>query len=201
MKTTTIKHTSVIFFIAICCSLILPHYETITDGILNNSISFISQFPNPDPSGFFGGGYYTTFNGFGSLNTIINVVISFFITIMLYKEKLSRRILLYLSILMIVLHLLSILDIIIAPFLLNESDTLKIGFYTVRLLELVLLYFAFVQVKELQIRNTESSVLADDQINKLEIWINKLAITSAKQKGARTHVLKAPHCLAPNRYG
>ena len=80
MKKSSIKLVSVIIFIVICCSLFLPQYEALTDGMSDDSISFMSQYPNPDQSGgFFGGGYYTTLNGFGSFNTILNVIFSFFI--------------------------------------------------------------------------------------------------------------------------
>jgi hypothetical protein len=163
MKKSYIKLVSVIIFIAICCSLFLPQYEALTDGMSGDSFSFMSQYPNPDQSGgFFGGGYYATFNGFGSLSAILNVVIAFFITIMLFIERSSRMMLLSLFILMIILHLLSLLDIIIAPFLLYEPDTLKIGFYAVRLLELALFYFAFIELKKLHKTKIKSSDLIDD---------------------------------------
>lgn len=150
MKKPFIKLVSVIIFITICCSLFLPQYETLTDGMLDDSFSFVSQYPNPDQSGgFFGGGYYTTFNGFGSFNTILNVIISFFIIIMILIKRLSRKILLSLFMLMIVLHLLSLLELIIASYLLNEPDALKIGFYILRIMEVALFYFAFVNYKQL----------------------------------------------------
>ncbi|MBR9859584.1 hypothetical protein GYB22_02310 [bacterium] len=156
MKKSFIKLVSVMIFVAICCSLFLPQYEVLTDGMLGDSLSFISQCPNPDQSGgLFGGGYYSTFNGFGSLNTILTVVISFLITIMLFNERLSKRLLLSLFFLMIILHVLSLLKIIIAPFGLQEPDTLKIGFYAVRLLELVLFYFAFIELKRIPKINIE----------------------------------------------
>lgn len=152
-----------LLFIATCCSLFLPQYETLTDGMLSNSFSYMSQYPNPNPSGgFSGGGYYATFNGFGSLNAILNVVIALFITIMLFFERSSRMMLISLFILMITLHLLSLLDIIIAPFLLNEPDTLKIGFYALRLLELTLFYLAFIELKKLRKSKIKSSDLIDD---------------------------------------
>jgi hypothetical protein len=54
------------------------------------------------------------------------------------------------------------LEILIAPFLLNEPDTLKIGFYTVRLLELALFYFAFIELKQLHKTKIERLDLIDD---------------------------------------
>lgn len=163
MNKSSIKIVSVIIFIAICCCLFLPQYETLTDGMSDDSISFISQYPNPDQSGgFFGGGHYTTFNGLGSLSTILNVVISFLVTFMLFIERSSRKILLSLFVLMIILHLSSLLAIIIAPFLLNEPKTLKIGFYAVGLLELALFYLALVMLNHLHKTKIERSDLIDD---------------------------------------
>lgn len=131
--------------------------------MLDDSFSFISQYPSPDQSGgFFGGGYYATFNGFGSINTILTVIISFFITIMILNERLSRKLLVSLIIFMIILYLLSLFEVIMAPFLLSEPDRLKIGFYTVRILEMALFYFAFVELKQLRKTKIESADLIDD---------------------------------------
>ena len=58
MEKSSIKLVSILFFIIICSSLFLPQYETLTDGMLDDLFSFMSQYPNPDQSGgFFGGGY------------------------------------------------------------------------------------------------------------------------------------------------
>lgn len=163
MKKFSNKNLGVIIFILMCCSLFLPQYETLTDGMMDDSFSFMSEYPNPDQSGgFFGGGYYTTFNGFGSLSAIFNIVISFSIIILLFNERLSKKKLLFLFILMIISLILSVLDIIIAPVLLNEPDVLKIGFYTVRLLEMVLFYIAFVELKQLHKIKVKSLDLIDD---------------------------------------
>lgn len=163
MKKSSIKILSVIIFTIICCSLFLPQYETLTDGMMDDSFSFMSEFPNPDQSGgFSGGGYYTTFNGFGSLSAMLNIMISCSITIMLLIERLSRKILLFLFIFMIISLLLSFLDIVNAPALLSEPDTLKIGFYTVRLLEMVLFYLAFIEFKQLHKTKIERADLLDD---------------------------------------
>jgi|SRR5690554_386061 len=168
MKKSFIKILGITIFIIICCSLFLPQYETLTDGMMDDSFSFMSQYPNPDQSGgFSGGGYYTTFNGFGSTSAILNIVVSFFITIMLVNERLSRKILLFLFILMLMTLLLSLLDIVIAPAFLNESDRLKIGFYVLRISELALFYIAYVEFKRLHKTKIERSDLIDDfqQIN------------------------------------
>lgn len=163
MKKSSIKLLSVITFIAICCSLFLPQYETLTDGMLDDSFSFMSQYPNPDQSGgLFGGGFYTTFNGFGSFNTILNVLFSFFIMIMILNDRISREILLSVFILMIILHLLSLAEIIIAPYLLREPDTLKIGFYIIRIMEMTLFYFAFVYVIQLHKTKIKRTDLIND---------------------------------------
>lgn len=163
MKKSFVKILSVIIFIIICCSLFLPQYETLTDGMMDDSFSFMSEYPNPDQSGgFFGGGHYTTFNGFGSLSAIFNIVISFFITIMLLNKTISRKILLVLFILMIISLLLSLLDVVIAPALLSEPDTFKIGFYIVRLLELILFYLAYAKYKQQNTTKVERANLLDD---------------------------------------
>ncbi|TSJ46526.1 hypothetical protein [Fluviicola chungangensis] len=163
MKKSFIKILSITIFIFICCSLFLPQYETLTDGMMDDSFSFMSEYPNPDQSGgFFGGGYYTTFNGFGSTSAILNTVVSFFITIMLLNGRLSRKVLLFLFILMMITLLLSLLDIVIAPTFLNESDKLKIGFYALRVLELALFYFAYAELKRLHKTKIERSDLIDN---------------------------------------
>ena len=163
MEKSSIKLVSILFFIIICSSLFLPQYETLTDGMLDDLFSFMSQYPNPDQSGgFFGGGYYTTFNGLGSLNAILNVIISFFIMIMILNERISRKFLLSMFIFMIILHLLSLFELILSPLLLYEPDTLKIGFYILRIMEMALFYFAFVNDKQLLKIKIEREDLIDN---------------------------------------
>ncbi len=163
MKISSIKILSIIIFIIICCSLFLPQYETLTDGMLDEAFSFLSQYPNPDQSGgFSGGGYYSIYNGFGSINTILTVIISFFITIMILNERLSRKLILSLIVFMIILYLLSFLEVIMAPFLLSDPDRLKIGFYNVRLLEMALFSFAFIELKQLNKAKLERTDLIDN---------------------------------------
>ena len=163
MKISSIKILSIIIFIIICCSLFLPQYETLTDGMLDDAFSFLSQYPNPDQSGgFSGGGYYSIYNGFGSLNAILNVICSFLIMIMLLNKRLSRKILRYLFILMIILQLLSLIEIFIAPFLLSEADTFKSGYYILRIMEVALFYIAFVYVKDLDKTKIERADLIDN---------------------------------------
>ena len=162
MKKSSIKLVSVIAFIAICCSLFFPQFETLTDGMLDDSFSFMGEYPNPNQGGFFGGGYYTTFNGFGSLNAILNALCSCLIMILLLNERLSRKTLRYLFILMIILQLLSLFEYMIAPFLLNEPDNLKSGFYILRIIEVAMFYFAFVYVKDLDKAKIKRADLIDN---------------------------------------
>lgn len=147
----------------ISSSLFLPQYETLTDGMFDNSFSFLCQYPNKDQSGgFFGGGYYTTFNGFGSINAILNVLFSFSIMIMLVSENLSRKNLNYLIIIIALLQMHSLFDLIAAPYFLNEPDVLKIGFYILRIMEAALLYLAYFIIKELPIPKIELTDLIDN---------------------------------------
>lgn len=163
MRKSFLKFSSVILFILIVCSLFLPQFETLTDGMLDDAFSFLSQYPNPDQSGgFSGGGYYAIYNGFGSFNAIFNVICSFLIMIMLLKERLSRKKLRYLIILMLVFLLLSLFEIVVAPFLLSEADTFKSGYYILRILEVALFYIAFVYVKDLDKTKTVREDLIDN---------------------------------------
>ena len=163
MKRISLKVVSVICFIVICCSLFLPQYETLTDGMLDDSFSYMSQYPNPDQSGgFFGGGYYTTFNGFGSFMSILNVLISFFLMIMLLIDRISRKNLVSLFIFMIVVHLLSFSEVLFAPVLLSEPIRLKVGFYFLRIMEMALFYFAFAKIEYLHKTKIERADLIDN---------------------------------------
>lgn len=163
MKKISLKLVSIICFIIVCCSLFLPQFETLTDGMLDDSFSYMYQYPNPDQSGgFFGGGYYTTFNGFGSFVSILNVLISFFIMIMLLNERLSKKNLLSLFIFMIVLHLLSFSEVLMAPFLLSEPIRFKVGFYILRIMEMALFYFAYANIKYLHKTKIERADLIDN---------------------------------------
>jgi hypothetical protein len=157
MRISFLKLMSVIFFIFIIYSLFLPHYQTLTDGMFHDSFSFCNQYPNKK-EGFFGGGYYTTFNGFGSLNAILNVICSFLVLMMLLFERLTRKNFRYLFVLIIILQLLSLLEIITAPLLLNEPDSLKSGYYILRILEVGLFCIAFVCIKELQKQKREEEI-------------------------------------------
>jgi uncharacterized membrane protein len=131
--------------------------------MLDDSFSFMSQYPNPDQSGgLFGGGFYTTFNGFGSLNAILNVICSFFIMIMLLLESLSRKTLRYLFIFLIILLFITLIEIIIAPFLLSDPVRLKSGFYILRIMEVALFYVAYVNVKKLDKTEIEKVDLIDN---------------------------------------
>lgn len=125
-------------------SLVLPHYETITDGMLDDDPSFIHQYPNPDQSGgFFGGGYYTTFNGGRSINSIFNVILSGITTVIFFIPNLSRRMLLIPFVCFIVLLCFTFLEIMIAPYLLSEPDKLFLGYYLLRIAEIGIFILAF----------------------------------------------------------
>ena len=63
---------------------------------------------------------------------------------------------------MIILHLLSLFELILSPLLLYEPDTLKIGFYILRIMEMALFYFAFVNVKQLLKIKIEREDLIDN---------------------------------------
>lgn len=142
------KIISVLLLLTIICSLFLPHFESLNDGMLDESISYLSKHPNPDQSGGLnGGGYYVTYNGFGSLNTIWNTVCSLIITLLIMTEKVTKQLLVYLFIFVIILFVLSIVEIFSAPFFLMETDSLKSGFYVLRILEVTLFYIAFTSVK------------------------------------------------------
>lgn len=143
--------------------MFLPHFEVLTDGLMDESFSFMSEYPNPDQSGgLFGGGYYTTFNGFGSLSAILHALISSILTIMLVNQRLIKAIIKVLFFLMIILNVLSMLDMVMAPAFLDDSVKLKIGFYVLRILELTLFYFAYVELNRLQKTKIESSDFIDD---------------------------------------
>lgn len=162
LRISLLKYISLLIFIVLVWSLFLPQYETITDGMLRDSLGFISQYPNPDEGGLFGGGYFTTFNGFGSLSAILNVICSFIIMIMLVLEELSLKIFKSLFILIIIFHLLSLLDIVIAPYILQDPSTLKNGFYILIIMEMALFYVAFVYVKQLPKTKNFSTDLIDN---------------------------------------
>ncbi len=129
-----IKHLPTILAALILISLFyaftLPHYETLTDGMEDESQSYISQYPNPDQSGgFFGGGYYTAYNGPGSLIALINLGICTFLFILLFIKKVQKRLVNILLLVFLITRLLTFLSAILAVYFLSEPDKLLVGHY------------------------------------------------------------------------
>lgn len=149
MKKASLKLINTIIFLILSFSLLFPHYEILTHGKLDESFSLVSQFSNPHQSGFSGGGFYITYNGFGSITSMLNVLIIFFILIMQLSEKLSRKTLKLMLNIFIVMNLAFFFVNMISPFFLSEPDSFKISFYLSMLLEIAFFYFSFAQIKRL----------------------------------------------------
>lgn len=120
-------------------SLTLSNYQTITDGMEDESSSFISQYPHPDQSGgFFGGGYYTTYNGLGSIFALTNIGICTLLFIVLLLKKVHKRFVNILLFIFIGSHFLTFLGNYFAGYLLSEPDRLFIGHYWLMIGEICL---------------------------------------------------------------
>lgn len=127
----------------------------------DDSFGYISQYPNPDQSGgFFGGGYYTTFNGFASLNAILNVFLSLITALLIFFPGLTKKMLIAPLIIGIILFVLKILEIVIAPYLLSESDDLLSGFYILRICEIGIFWLVFSKAA----KNT-SEIISDNLLD------------------------------------
>lgn len=145
MKRQYILITHLVLLACVLLSLFLPFFESFQRAIIHSPAFVINIRPNPQQSGFFGGGYFTTYNGFASPIAWFNVIISILFVAFAQKISSSIKILRALLILFILSNVLHLVHIIAAPFLLSPSDTLLIGYFLMTFAETGLYVFACLQ--------------------------------------------------------
>jgi hypothetical protein len=127
---TSLKIICTLLLVGILVSLFLPFYETFQYAYLPFEGIEISSRPNPDQGGFFGGGFYTTFNGFGSIYALFNTVISGILVSAVISGNNFRSLWRVLCLLFIgSLLWLVFLNCCVHPSLLSPSDNQLTGFF------------------------------------------------------------------------
>lgn len=151
-----------LILISLYYAITLPHYETLTDGMEDESRSYINQYPNPDQSGgFFGGGYYTVYNGLGSLIALINLGISTFLFILLFIKNVQKRLVNILLLVFLITRLLMFLSNFLAIYTLSEPDKLLVGHYWLLIGEICLFSIVY-YTKKFYNKKQIISLLDDD---------------------------------------
>lgn len=159
MKRNRIRISRLTLLAILLSSLFLPYFETFNSAVIHSQNLVMSTRPNPQQSGFFGGGYFTTYNGFASPIALFNVVISILPVVYARKIYSSKRVLTLLLMLFILSNLLHVVHMIAAPLLLSPSDTLLIGYFLMNCAETGLFILAYRQNH--QNRSKESEELLD----------------------------------------
>lgn len=127
---TILKIFCVLLLCGIVFSLFLPFYETFQCAHLPFEGIELSSRPNPQQGGFFGGGFYTTFNGFGSIYALFNTIISGILVSAVISDKNFRSLLRVLRFLFIgSLLWLVLLNYCVHPSMLTPPDDQLSGFY------------------------------------------------------------------------
>lgn len=153
-----------LILISLFFAITLPHYETMTDGMEDETPSYIRQYPNPDQSGgFFGGGFYTTYNGLGSVFALMNTGICILLFVLLFVKKVQKRFVNSLLILFIGSHLLIFLGNHFAGYFLSDPDKLFAGHYWLMIGEICLFTIVY-YTKNFSVKRKVMDVL-DDEVN------------------------------------
>jgi len=124
-------------------SLYLPFFESFTESIIHRPLSIISERPNPHQGGLFGGGFYTTYNGFGSIIALFNCVIATLLYMLIFRKTPIKMPFNILLTLFIASHLLIIAGMIMAPFVLSPPDKMLSGYFLQLLCELFLFVLVY----------------------------------------------------------
>lgn len=140
---TILKIFCVLLLVGIVASLFLPFYETFQYAYLPFEGIELSNRPNPQQGGFFGGGFYTTFNGFGSIYALFNAFISGILVSAVISGKNFRSLLRVLRLLFMgSLLWLVLLNYCVHPSMLTPPDDQLGGFYLLTSCEIVLFILA-----------------------------------------------------------
>lgn len=146
-------------------ALFLPFLESFTESIIHRPLSIISERPNPQQGGFFGGGFYTTYNGFGSIIALFNCVITTLLYILIYSKTPIKTPFNTLLTLFIVSHLLIFAGMIMAPFVLTPPDEMLSGYFLQLFCEFSLFLLVYKARKRYLLTRASNPDILDERID------------------------------------
>lgn len=165
MKIIVIRILGGLFFAGMITALFLPFFESFTEAIIHRPLSIISERPNPHQGGHFGGGFYTTYNGFGSVIALFNIGIALFLFNMLFLTPSKRMVVKVFLTFFLLSHALIFLGMIAAPFVLSPPDKMLSGYFVFTASEIGLFRVVYWLVKRRESVRVSNSDILDEGID------------------------------------
>lgn len=163
MKPIVFRSLGCLFLTGVIAAFFLPFFESFDESIIHRPLSIISERENPQ-EGHFGGGYYTTYNGFGSLLALFNFGISIFLFAFLFVQTPKKVFVNTLLALFLLSHLLVFIGMILAPLVLTPAITLLLGYFVLTIFEIGLFKLVYMRIKRVTSVHLSDSDLLDEGI-------------------------------------
>lgn len=164
MQSIVVRVLGGMLLAGIIIALYLPFFESFNnESIIHRPLSIISERPNPHQGGHFGGGFYTTYNGFGSVLALFNFGLSALLFILLFRKDSIKTTFNTLLSLFILSHILIFIGMIMAPFILSPSDKMLNGYFLQTICETSLFVLVYKERKRYLSTRVGNSDILDKQ--------------------------------------